>query len=128
MNKKALNTAFTGLIKRLEATEKFVIDQAPQICKEMIRERAIEVTMQLVGSLVLSIILLVISSKSGWYAHVKSNTNLESEVIGWWILSIGAGLFSLPSLGIFWDSIQSLILLKNCPKLFLIRSFRSLIK
>lgn len=122
MNKKVLNTAFTGFIKRLEATEKFVVDQAPEICQQMIREVYITNITNLILSTIGIIVLPIISYKVGTYAHERIE-----DVGGWWLLSVLAGSLSIVALFGVFDAIGSIIFVKSCPKLFLLRSFRDLI-
>jgi hypothetical protein len=127
MNKKTLNSAFTALIKKLEQTEKFVLDQAPEICKQMIRETMIANIMGIVGCTIAAIILSIAAYKLGFHIwgteSLSTNDNMGSGLLFFLALVVN-GL----SLAGIYDGVYGLIFIKNCPKLYLLRSFRKLIK
>jgi len=121
MNKRELNSGLRFIMKRLEKAEKFALDQMPDICKQIVLERRIEMVGQLiftgVGFLLAFSVFLFCAHR--WYAD---------DPIGW---IIGSVLSSLASLGFgagVGDAISELIYLKMCTKLFLLKAFRRLIK
>jgi hypothetical protein len=126
MNKKVLNNAFNSLIKRLEQTEKFVLDQAPEICKQMIREMMICNIMKIVGCAIAAIIFSIAAYELGFYIWGPEFSGRSKDGSGLlFFLVLIANGFSLAGI---YDGIHGLIFIKNCPKLYLLRSFRNLIK
>ena len=122
-NQKVLNTALRGLLSRLEKTEKFALEQAPDICKQMVQERKQDNIMRLV---VAGFLLLVFSGVSAFLLY-KGTSLSGGEKAGCYLF----GLLSLACVGGAGNSIylaiQWILMLKNCPKLFLLREFRNLL-
>jgi len=113
--KKTLNSALEGLLKRLEKGEKFVLAQAPAICKELVTEMLIDsATWMVVGFVPLVIGFLMIT---GSCEH-QSNTSILHG-FGWLVTGIGA----IATLAVIHD----LLVLKLCPKISVIRKIRDLL-
>jgi len=128
MNKRELNSGLRFIMKRLEKAEKFALDQMPDICKQIVLKRRIEMAGQLiftgVGFLLAFSVFLFCAHR--WYAYVpRSDYDNPTD----WIM--GSVISSLVSLGFgagVGDAISELIYLKMCTKLFLLKAFRRLIK
>lgn len=128
-SKKVLSSALNGLIKRLEKTEKFALEQAPDICKQMVYEKTLEKTIELWTSLPAAIALVIATIILAF----KSHSALESEPSGGLAFLCGAlSLAACVGSFVFLESVRYavnwLIYLKKCPKLFLLREFRDLLK
>lgn len=125
MSKSKLNKAIDQLIQRLEKTEKFVLDQAPDICKEMVKEKMFDYKMDLafqVTSFVASALVLIACGVLA-YSHVGQTD---------WMF--GCGLFGTISLLLVMLTTDTIILtikriyyVTNCTKLFLLNEFKDLI-
>lgn len=127
VNKKALNSALKSVIERLEKTEKFAIDQAPDICKQMIVEKKFDLKLDFsiyfTGSLI-GIIGTIICSFQLYFhpADAEMNYCLPRVLVG-----IGALVLGLVQTDLLMGTIKYIYYMKNCPKLFLLREFANLI-
>jgi hypothetical protein len=122
--KKVLDSAIQGLIKRLEKTETFVVAQAPEICKQMIAEKVLDHKTSLLVHGPFSIVFPFIT-----YFLANKTFSTENGVAALCGLSAGLlGVWSLVAITNVIGSVQYLIFLKKCPKLFLLREFKKLIK
>lgn len=126
-NQKLLNDGLKGLVKRLEKTEKFVLDQAPDICKQMIQEELIEIYVIGIFSLAASIIgifMLILSLLNGIteVRHGYDQPTIWLVVFIGSILCIGFGVTTCVT------HLKYYLFVTKCPKLFLLRSFKKLVK
>jgi len=130
MEKKVLNQALKVLISKLEKTEKFALEQAPEICKEMVKEKIFDESVDLVTQSLLLVFFLILGTV--FYnlgMHYEPKSAWDSN--GGFIIGFGVGLPGLLStivLGFIVQTIKHLWYVKNCPKLFLLREFRRLLK
>lgn len=127
---KNLKKGLTALISRLESTEKFVLEQAPEICKQLIEEKKIRETSDAIlygvfttFCLITSIALAVIYFQQPMGKYGPSDVRFITG-----ILSILAVVGFFPSFGMTYESLRNLFLLKKCPKLYLLRSFRGMLE
>jgi hypothetical protein len=130
VNSKVLNTALKGFIKRLEKTETFVLDQAPDICKQMVVEGLLQAKAGLWGALgLLTLGILAISQSLPhdfeYNACEHISCSEPTRYLFLWLLGAGAIIVGAILAGC---SIYSLFYLRSCPKLFLLREFRDLVK
>lgn len=128
MNKKALNSAFTGLIKRLEKTENFIVDQAPEICKQMIYEKKLEQNISVSINGTLAVVTPIVTTVLAINSHGQYTESHEGLSIIFGAASIIIGIWAICIFDDLRKNIEWLIFLKKCPKLFLLREFRNLIK
>lgn len=128
-DKKLLTDAMKGLIKRLDKTEKFVLDQAPDLCKQMVTEVLIENYIQLaVASIImlLSVAVIPIAIHNG--INYEYSSGSYSGPTRYFFLMVIGFIGALISSGMVVNAGYYLLYLKNCPKLFLLREFKKLVK
>lgn len=121
MNKK-LEKALDALLKRLQSAEKFVLDQAPLVLKEMILDGYLEQAkvMSFSGLGILNLLIAGAVSYTNW-DYVSSGMSF----IGFYsIISIVLGLIAM---GVFLDAVFTLLQIKLCPKLYLINCIKELL-
>lgn len=129
MEKKVLNQAITAIVKRLEKTEKFVLDQAPDICKQMVKEdvtnNVVNFIQQIGGVIVFSSLLAL----AVIHLNIPQPTEgREHDNFGWWCLAILSSIPTAILIACAIDSLKEIYLTKTCTKLFLLREFKRLIK
>lgn len=126
MSNKLLNAAINGLIERLDKTEKFVLTEAPELCKQIVREGYIDNGMMAIVSSIATVLLAALSL----YFGLKANANFgdNGETAFRCLVSAGSGCGALIYIGEAYHSINLLLTVHFCPKLFLIRELRNLIK
>ena len=119
-----LNSAITSLIKRLEKAEAFVLEQAPEICKEIVIEGNLDARTNLTKAGLLFVVSLAATIT---FAIISYNTKAEC--------SFFTGAASLGSLATVMcaseaiiGEVNMLLTIKRCPKLYLLRELRKLIK
>lgn len=129
-NEKVLNTALKGLVSRLEKTEKFVLEQAPDICKQMVQESKQNSYINLFTNGLFMLISIVASVIFSHMAYVSFNDFHSSSdgTAGRTILAIISLAATIGTSCDVTSSLKWLLFLKNCPKLFLLREFRDLLK
>ena len=128
MSKKAINVAVNALVKRLEKTEKFAMEQAPEICKQMVEAEMIEIKSNIVGC---GLTFLLLSVLAGIALH-SANTYIPSDRFddgrGMRYLIFGMlSFFAMFPASAVWQNVVSFIYVKKCPKLFLLKEFRKLV-
>lgn len=113
--KKTLNGALQGLLTRLEKGEKFVLAQAPAVCKELVTEMMINNATGLVFALapIVGGLFMINGTCDG-----KTDTELLHG-IGYAL--VGAGCIVAVVV------INELLTLKLCPKISLMRKIRDLL-
>lgn len=127
-DKDTLNKAIKGFLSRLEKTEKFVLDQAPDLCKEMIREVLVENYMQLGIAILLALIsvpLIPIALHNGITYTTSYNSEEPTRYFFLMLLAITG---SVASVCVASNAAYYLLYVKYCPKLFLVRQFKKLVK
>lgn len=125
VKENVLNATIKAMITRLESVEKFALDQAPDICKEMIIEKKIDIALDLpmpiAGVIIAGILLFVgYNAPSIDPAAVSGLTKILDYT--------GACLFASPSIDSLLKSVNWLIFINKCPKLYLLREFRNLLE
>ena len=125
MNEK-LETALNALIERLEKTEKFVLDQAPSVCQEIITERLIEYYTEF-GQLMLGWLLSFSCIMIGMRCYIGSDRDDFSHD---WPIILGVlsliGFIFLSFCMIY--SVSKILFVNKCPKIILLREFSKLLK
>ena len=123
VDKKVLNTALKGFIKRLEKTETFALNQAPEICQQMVTGKLIKT-----GECgLISALFLIIGVVMTVIALQHECVTPGSPTRYFFILLIGVVTGTVALFGLA-DSISEGLYVKNCPKLFLLKEFRDLVK
>lgn len=127
VEKKVLNSALKGFIKRLEKAESFVLAEAPDICKQMVAARKIEMTEQGCGALFFLIVGLVLLSMALPNEIIHAGSYGSDPTRWFFVMILGAISFLI---GFFMglDCISNLRYLRNCTKLFLLKEFKKLVK
>lgn len=126
MNKKVLEKAVGGLINRLESTEKFVLAQAPEICKQIIQESRMEAVIMTAGGIIFFVILSALSTYF-YYKVATCGSAYYSSCDGSGFVSLFSGIGALVALGVVVNGFYNLLFIKRCPKLILLRQFKNLI-
>ena len=111
-----LSKALQGFVKRLESTEKFVLEQAPAVAKEMILEAQLEAYL---GILLGGAAFLVMATFSVYLFRFPPSETPEAFGFVAFISAVCLVPISCCS--------YDLLFLKKCPKLFLLRKFRELL-
>lgn len=131
-NQKLINQAIKGLIARLEKTEKFVLAQAPDICKQMIKEFVLTQVCNLIQCLLGATVGLGAGIlgiyKIATYTKMCTDYHCTELSDGWYGLAIIGIVIGAVILVLSIEDIANLFFIKRCPKLFLLREFRRLIK
>lgn len=125
MDKQILDNAIKHLVVRLEKTEKFVLDNAPDICKQMV----MEVVINSVTNLICYFIMFGFVSKYLPIFWMCTSQAVKDEAaLGYGVLTLACMAVGFFTLAAIIDEIKTFLYVKNCPKLFLLREFKSLIK
>jgi hypothetical protein len=128
MNKQELNSGLRFILKRLEKAEKFALDQMPDICKQMVTEKKIEILSNFIIS---SISFLTSSAIFAFFANKLSTHVPPSYYDDPALLYLGALVFiivSIVSIGCAGNAIKEYVYLKKCTNLFLLKEFKLLIE
>lgn len=124
---EVLNSAVKALVDRLERTEKFVLEQAPDICQQVVTE----FKLQNFGQMFIGVILLLIAAVAipvsihnrPWFVG-----HYDQDVT-WSFGLLMAGLAALViGLPVLWSALYYYFYVSKCTKLFLLREFRKLLK
>jgi hypothetical protein len=116
-----LENIVDSVVTRLEKAEKFVLEQSPDVCKEVIAEK--------LALLVLNITLSSLSSiglvRLAFYLASFAESNQREA----WPYVTAAGAVLLAILCICWliSSVESLISVRTAPKLTILRELRDLV-
>ena len=129
MSKKLSDELFKGIkaiVSRLEKTEAFILEQAPQVCKEMVKEAFFDHLINLIAWSAAFLFLLASSIVCGVLSYRYTGESTEPKIL----LGIGS-LVSFICIFPIGDGvlgeIKWIYFLKNCPKLFLLREFKDLL-
>jgi hypothetical protein len=123
-SEEILFSTLRSLSERIEKSEKFVLDQAPDICKEMVTEGLISISVQFLVNIPIFILLVLLDK------HLISSYIAFDGTSGSGDYVLGASLCSLVLFGIsIWvfSTIESVLKIKYCPKLYLVREFKNLL-
>lgn len=130
MNKnteKALEFAVKKLVKTLENTTNFVLEQAPDVLKEMVTEAKIGAAFAISASS----IALIVCLTTMYYFIPKSLENPQighySDNTGYGFISVFASSGAIACTAFIVCSIYGLVVLNKCPKLFLLRQLKELV-
>jgi hypothetical protein len=124
--KKEMNNALKKLIDRLEKTEQFVLDQAPDICKEMVKEKVFDNTVDLFFNGLLTLILTGYASFAAIHLYRLPEISMD-QGMGFGISGALSAIGVIPALYEFINTLKYIYFVKNCTKLFLLRQFKDLI-
>lgn len=109
-----------ALLVRLEATEKFVLDQAPAVCKEILVEKVIDtVTSMVVSGIVFGLGAFAVNSA---HAMEASRDFFDKNVVA----GLGYMVMAGATIALI-AAVNNLFTVKFCPKLVLIREVKYLI-
>lgn len=120
--KETLDLTLRQFLERLEKTEKFVLEQAPDLCKEMVLHEKINLISNFFTCTIIFVVLLSIDIHC---LNIIYST--EHEMFGYSLTAILSSLFAFVTLVFIVESIQRLYQLRNCTKLFLLKEFRDLV-
>lgn len=123
---QVIANAYESLIKRLESTEKFVVEQAPDVCKEIIKEKLLDETINVLTYSFGLIVGIIITFIGIHYSLDTVNPNYIRFPLGFVSFVSICSIF--PTSGSLIDSINRLLIIKMCPKLTLIRQLKRLIQ
>lgn len=124
MNKnteKALEFAVKKLIRVVEKTSDFAIEHAPDVLKEMVTEAKIGCAFAVAASA-----LVLAACSVALYNLLPKAFQGEYGNFGAGITSFFAGLGAIGSLIVMVCCIETLVTLKYCPKLFLLKKLKEL--
>lgn len=115
-----LEKAVDAIVNRLEKAENFVLDQSPQVCKEVIKEKF--------ALTVYSIILCTLMSAGLTELTFFLARYNETVKDGWpAFLAVISGMAALISAIIALCEVSNLISLKTAPKLTILRELKRLL-
>lgn len=125
-SKKQLNSALKAVIDRLEKTEKFVLGELPELCQQIVKERAVVEKFDAVSQGVSAFVNFSICVATAVYAfsYSKSDT-LAAIVLG--VVSMAFGIMGLCAAEYTLGSIRNLVSLKAAPKLYILNKLRDLV-
>ena len=139
MNNLLLENAFKEFLSRLESAEKFSLEHAPDIAKDMVKEETMERDRDLKVYIAITILSLVVcvglillsiycSEQVGEtdfkYGRMRSEVGAVFSAIGAFIIFISA----MVQTSCAYSNYERLQFVKTCPKLFILRSFRELLR
>ena len=129
-NKELLEKGLARFVSRLESTEAFVVEQAPEICKQMLYREIGGYTFDAVFNFAWATTLLVIAFLCCYFAYTYTPRN--NDISGIQIVScVVALIIGITSFCFFYDSIycaKYAYFTKKCPKLYLLREFSDLVR
>jgi len=116
--------ALKALLFRIETAEKFVVDQAPDICKEILTEKTLNSTISLIGSILVfgtlsSVLFMCVSKINGYDDH--------QDHVAVHLLAFVCGIAIIPFMCQVYCDVVSLLTVKRCPKLVVLRELRKMI-
>jgi len=113
-----------GMLDRLEKIEKFTVDQLPDLCKEILAERRVEIenniiVMAVISAIVLPVVitLIVMTFTQSW-EQVRNLTGIGALLLG---------MFNVTALADILHSFLKLRALKVAPKLFIVSRLHKMI-
>jgi len=120
-----LNTAVTSLIERLEKAESFVLDQAPDVCKEVIAEKKSLTLFAFTISVSFSVlfVILAISSYICLSPMVEHHDDFSPKSFYTAVFFVLSALPILNSISKFGE----LLSLRAAPKLTILRELHRLV-
>jgi hypothetical protein len=124
-----LKNALAGLIDRLEKTEKFVLEQAPDVCQQVVMEFKIHNFMQMGFAAVAFLFGLVAVPVA--IAHpmfVVPEGHYSSDPTWYMGLFIVGGVGLVAGFCVLVNTVYWNIYVNRCTKLFLLREFKRLVK
>ena len=125
--KELLNKGLEQLVTGLEKTEKFVLDQAPDISKQMIVSFVMKTKFNILmysGGLLISLITFgfTLFKAITWY-NVEHSCYSDDH---WWVCVFVMVVVILCFIVAIAHEVYYLFYIKNCTKLFLLKRFKEL--
>ena len=120
-NKSKLERAVDAVITRVESAEKFALDQAPDIAKEIIAEKS---------ALAIYQIILYTAASAGFIKiafFLASFADANSRAEWPYATSAGAGMAAFFFIILALVTISTLISVKTAPKLVILQELKSLL-
>lgn len=136
-NSKLVNDTVKKVLKRIEQTEAFVLEQAPDVAKEMILDATMKSKRNLIlnSSVWLMSVGVVMKSALTLLACIHDTSLLASThdasfgiAVTASILLIFTTALAFVSFDEAYNAYERLMYVKSCPKLFLLESFRKLVR
>jgi hypothetical protein len=119
---KRVDQVVESLVNTLEQSKNFVLEQAPDVARQMIAEREVELKFD------------IISFASGFIACLATvlicffwNNQSDSVVIARWVIGIIAGFSVLPTGSCLFSTLSKMAQLKVAPKVFLLYRLKRLL-
>jgi hypothetical protein len=127
-SKQVLDTALQGLISRLEKTEKFVLDQAPDVFSQMVQKEKLS-NWFWIGFMTVILLLSAPWIPISIHNHIfKYSEHFDEErstqFLGFFVVG---SLLTFISVITIVSCTYNLLYIKMCPKLFLLEQFRELL-
>jgi hypothetical protein len=125
-NKTVFETAIETLLSKVDTTEKFVVDQAPEVCRQLIAEKKVTETMDATFHTFLFPVLIYATHALAVAAQGDYERYSDKPLL-FWLLATFCGVAAFFSFLILYGAVQSLLTLKVAPKAFLLREFKSMV-
>ena len=127
MNKKNVESKFdeviNGLVETLKETKSFVRDQAPDVAKQILAEREVEIRYELAKNIVaLSAVISVFTLALSW--PNPSEVAMVVRIIA----GVGAAIMAIAVTECIFSNLKDGAMLKAAPKVYLLRVLRGFIK
>lgn len=132
------NKLLEETLKRLEATEDFILKEAPELCKEIIRECYIDgITKSLTALFFIAIsacISIYLYLKIGGYdepirdSYGYTTNKKEMEYFFLWLFFVSSIIFEMAQLYNIFRYINLMFTAWYCPKLYITRGLKYLVR
>lgn len=126
---KELKKAAKYLLSKIESTEKFVIEQAPAICKDFVEEKLLSEKMDIYMSGGSAVILIGISISFGLLALgvPREQGDIGGRAFAYTLICLATGVPSFFMVHFFLSSVAQYLSVKRYPKVFLINKIRAML-
>jgi len=124
MNKKKLENAFDGIIKRLQKTEAFVLKELPLVAQELHAETRMEL---MFPAIVSAAIFLLSGLATAGLLYMAITDARQYGPSDWYPGVLFVGTANLVSLVILISSVRDLLLFRAAPKIWIVRKLRKIV-
>lgn len=130
MSKKetVFEQAMSTLLAKVDSTEKFVVEQSPEVCRQLIAEKVMLEKMDVITSSLIFVFLAPVTGFALFRIFTGEFSAYSNAPAGYCFLAALTGTVVVVSLLSVVDSIQNLMRLKIAPKVFLLREFSEFAK
>ena len=121
--------AFKSLVDKLNSTEKFILEQTPEVCQQLVTREMVE----LGGQALLALIALVVFGGLSAFSVYKGvnyvpNGHYEDTQFALFVCAGVLGILGLIAFGALYFSVVEFLKIKLAPKVFLISKIKNLIR